>query len=103
MTAPESLEGDPCLWQSLFQVKVSADLPHDIETERNCRVARCGLERYFVTLDGNERFAEMEAVAPLERTKTALARLARSVICFEQPLRAAWACGSRSAPSPCRY
>jgi hypothetical protein len=88
---PESLEEVIHAYGNrYFKIKVSANLQQDIERlSEIAALLDARLERYFVTLDGNEQFTEIAAVAAFWQRigeLPALSRLARSVICFEQPL-----------------
>ncbi|MEO8739422.1 MAG: enolase C-terminal domain-like protein [Casimicrobiaceae bacterium] len=79
-----------------FKLKLGGDPETDI-----ARLARIAgvldrLPRYFVTLDGNEQYADVAAVVGFCRrlaTTPALARLAASTLFLEQPLPRATALG----------
>lgn len=88
---PESLEAAIAA-QGLrdFKLKVSGD--RDADLDRLCRIAAV-LDRlpepYRATLDGNEQFADAEAVTALWRAMEAeprLARLREAVLFVEQPI-----------------
>jgi hypothetical protein len=88
---PESLEGAIAAYgHTYFKLKVAGDL--DADVERLARIAAV-LDRsaapYFATLDGNEQFDNVDAVAELWRrigTEPRLARLKSSILFIEQPI-----------------
>ena len=88
---PESLEEAIAAYgHTYFKLKVNGDLAAD--TDRLARIATV-LDRlpalYFATLDGNEQYADVDAVAALwERIgeEPRLARLKSSILLLEQPI-----------------
>jgi len=88
---PESLEEAIAAYgHSYFKLKVNGDLAADVE--RLSRIAAV-LDRlpgpYFATLDGNEQYSDIDAVAALWRRIGAdprLARLKSSILLLEQPI-----------------
>jgi hypothetical protein len=88
---PESLEeAIDAYGHRYFKLKVAGDIDADIE--RLSRIAAV-LDRtrdpYFATLDGNEQFADIEAVQDLWRRiveERHLARLKDSILFIEQPI-----------------
>ena len=93
---PESLEAAIAAYgHRYFKLKLSGDVAADVE--RLSRIAAV-LDRipdpYFVTLDGNEQFADAESVLALMRGiggRPALARLMQAVLYIEQPIARATA------------
>jgi L-alanine-DL-glutamate epimerase-like enolase superfamily enzyme len=88
---PESLEEAIAAYgHTYFKLKVNGDLAADIE--RLSRIAAV-LDRlpepYFATLDGNEQYADIDAVAALWQrigAESHLARLKSSILLLEQPI-----------------
>jgi hypothetical protein len=88
---PESLEEAIAAYgHTYFKLKVNGDLAADID--RLSRTAAV-LDRldgsYFATLDGNEQYADIDAVTALWRSlgeRPPLARLKSSILFIEQPI-----------------
>lgn len=88
---PESLEEAIAAYgHTYFKLKVNGDLAADIE--RLTRIAavldRAGTA-YFATLDGNEQYADIDAITALWRRigeEPRLARLKSSILLIEQPI-----------------
>ena len=88
---PESLEAAIRAYgHRYFKLKLSGEIEADRERLRAVAGVLDALpEDYFVTLDGNEQFAEVEAISSLgEKIEAdpALRRLRRGLLYFEQPL-----------------
>jgi hypothetical protein len=88
---PESLEEAIAAYgHSYFKLKVNGDLAGDIDRlSRIAAVLDKSEAPYFVTLDGNEQYADVDAVVALWRTlgeRPQLARLKSSLLFIEQPI-----------------
>jgi hypothetical protein len=88
---PESLEEVIATYRHrYFKLKVAGDLDADIERlSRIAAVLDRSAEPYWSTLDGNEQFAEIGAVAALWRRigeEPRLQRLRASILFVEQPI-----------------
>jgi L-alanine-DL-glutamate epimerase-like enolase superfamily enzyme len=93
---PESLEEAIAAYgHTYFKLKVNGDFAADID--RLARIASVldrAPARYFATLDGNEQYADIEAVTALWRRigeEPRLARLKSSILFIEQPIARAHA------------
>jgi hypothetical protein len=88
---PESLEAAIRTYgHRYFKLKLSGAIEADLERLRGvARVLDTLPDDYFVTLDGNEQFAEIEAALELSEAidrEPALRRLRRGLLYLEQPL-----------------
>ncbi len=90
---PETLEEVAATYGHRFwKLKVMGDVEQDLD--RLCRIAAVidGMEKFHVTLDGNEQYADAEGAAALWRAMRAeprLHRLCDAVRYIEQPVRRA--------------
>jgi hypothetical protein len=88
---PESLEEAIAAYgHTYFKLKVNGDLAADVDRlVRIASVLDCASAPYFATLDGNEQYADIEAVTALWRRigeEPHLARLKSSILFVEQPI-----------------
>lgn len=88
---PESLEAAIAAYgHKYFKLKVAGDLAADLDRLRRiAAVLDSSSEPYFATLDGNEQFENIGAVAELWRRigeDSRLARLKASILLVEQPI-----------------
>jgi L-alanine-DL-glutamate epimerase-like enolase superfamily enzyme len=88
---PESLEEAIAAYgHTHFKLKVNGDPAADVERlARIAAVLDCTPAPYFATLDGNEQYADVEAVTGLWRRiaeDPRLARLRSSILFIEQPI-----------------
>ncbi len=89
---PETLEEVVAYYRGrYYKLKVSGDVPADLD--RLARIASVldgRLPEYRATLDGNEQFDDVEGILELWRKvaeRPALARLAKSTLFIEQPIK----------------
>jgi hypothetical protein len=88
---PETLEEVIAAWgHRYFKLKVGGNLPADVaRLETIASVLDRLPQPYFVSLDGNEQYADAQGVAELVaaiRAKPALERLWNSILFIEQPI-----------------
>jgi L-alanine-DL-glutamate epimerase-like enolase superfamily enzyme len=88
---PETLEEVIATWgHRYFKLKVGGDLPADIaRLEAIAAVLDRLTQPYFVSLDGNEQYADAQGVAQLVaaiRARSSLKRLWDSILFIEQPI-----------------
>ena len=88
---PETLEEVIAAWgHRYFKLKVGGQLAADLaRLEAIAKVLDALPEPYFVSLDGNEQYADAQGVAELVagiRARPALARLWNSMLFIEQPI-----------------
>jgi hypothetical protein len=89
---PETLEEVVSWYRGrYYKLKVSGDIRADLERlTRIAAVLDSGLADYRATLDGNEQYDDVEGIVALWRKveeTPALARLARSTLFIEQPIK----------------
>lgn len=76
-----------------YKVKVGGDIAADLDRlSRIAAVLDEGMQRYHLTLDGNEQYDDIEGIHELWRRmgeRPGLARLVGSVLLIEQPIRRA--------------
>jgi hypothetical protein len=88
---PETLEEVIAAWgHRYFKLKVGGQIAADLARLEAIAAVLDGLTRpYFVSLDGNEQYADAQGVAELVtaiRARPALARLWNSILFIEQPI-----------------
>jgi hypothetical protein len=100
---PETLEEVVSYYRGrYYKLKVAGDIKADLDRlGRIAAVLDAGAGDYRVTLDGNEQYDDVEGIAELWRkveATPALARLARSTLFIEQPIKRAVALSRPVAP-----
>jgi hypothetical protein len=91
---PETLEEVVSSYRGrYYKLKVAGDIKADLDRlARIASVLDAGLPDYRATLDGNEQYADVEGIVELWRKVEevpALARLAKSTLFIEQPIKRA--------------